>query len=75
MIHDHGSYWMRCRDITLEVLTCNIGNATVELIDELYNELMLIKCIEKHSLQGYALLTVGNHKDGLVIPELSDSCH
>ena len=43
-------------------------------MDGLYNEIMLIKRIEKRSLQGYALLTVGNRKDGLLIPELCASC-
>ena len=43
-------------------------------MDGLYNEILLIKRIEKWSLQGYALLTVGNRKDGLLIPELRASC-
>ena len=43
-------------------------------MDGLYNEIMLIKCIEKRSSQGYALLTVENRKDGLHILELHASC-
>ena len=43
-------------------------------MDGLYNEIMLIKRIEKRSLQRYALLTVENHKDRILIPELRSSC-
>ena len=43
-------------------------------MDGLYNEMMLIKRIKKRSLQVYALLTVENRKDGLIIPELRASC-
>ena len=32
-------------------------------MDGPYNEIMLIKLIEKQSVQGYALLTVENRKD------------
>ena len=44
-------------------------------MDGLYNEIILIKRIEKWSIQGYALLTVRNHENGLVIPELRGSYH
>ena len=43
-------------------------------MDGLYNEIMLIKRIEKRSLQGYALLIVENRKDGLLLPELRTLC-
>ena len=42
-------------------------------MDGLYNEIMLIKYIEKRSVQGYALLTIVNHEDELVIPEFHAS--
>ena len=43
-------------------------------MDGLYNEIMLIKRIKNRSLQGYALLTIENRKDRLLIPELRASC-
>ena len=42
-------------------------------MNRLYNEIILIKCIEKWSIRGYVLLTIENYEDGLVIPELYDS--
>ena len=43
-------------------------------MDGRYNGIILIKRIEKWSIQVYTLLTVGNHEDELAIPELHDSC-